>query len=301
MKYKFSNVKIGIAPIAWTNDDIPELGKENSFEQSISEMALAGFQGTEIGGAKFPKDPKILKPYLKVRKLEIASAWFSSFILKEGLEKTLEEFKKHVQMLKEMGAKVVVVSEQSKSIQGLTDVPVFSQKPILEKGEATILYKGLNELGKYSKSQGLDLVYHHHMGTIIQTYKETVDMLKGTNPEYVSLIFDTGHFSYTGEDISKIVKELAPRIKHVHLKSIRKDIVDKVKRENLSFLNGVRLGSFTIPGDGDVNYDKFFEVLSKHGYQGWFLVEAEQDPAKANPFVYALKAMKFIKEKIEVI
>ncbi|MGY6172514.1 myo-inosose-2 dehydratase [Candidatus Mycoplasma pogonae] len=298
MKPKFNNTYVGIAPIGWTNDDLPDLGKENTFQQAISEMALAGFEGTEIG-SQFPKDLKILQKHLQMRNLQIASAWFSSFVIDKGLDATMTEFKKHVLKLKELGAKVVVVSEQSKSIQGNQSKAVFQDKPHFDDAEFAKLAHGLNEMGKWSHSVGVELCYHHHMGTGIQTWEETKKLLDLTDPKYVNLIFDTGHFSYSGENISEIVPLCVDRIKHVHLKDIRQKVVDQVKSEQKSFLEGVRLGTFTVPGDGDVFYDTFFEVLAKNNYSGWLLVEAEQDPSKANPFEYALKAMQFIKNKIE--
>lgn len=157
---------------------------------------------------------------------------------------------------------------------------------------------GMNRLGKISKEEyGIALTFHHHMGTVVQTADEVDRMMENTDPEYVSLLFDTGHFAYCGEDPLAMVKKYASRIKHVHLKDIRQDVVDKVKAENLSFLDGVRMGTFTVPGDGVINFDPIFKVLEETGYTGYMVVEAEQDPAKANPLEYAKKARAFIAEK----
>lgn len=292
-----NKVKLGIAPIAWTNDDLPDLGKENTFEQCVSEMALAGFTGSEIGN-KYPKDPAVLKKALELRGMQICNAWFSTFLTTKPFEETEVEFRKHVAFLKEMGAKVVGVSEQGHSIQGMQDVAVFDNKYVLNDEEWKLLCDGLNRLGKISLEEyGIALTFHHHMGTVVQNADEVQRMMDNTDPQYVSLLFDTGHFAYCGVDPLEMVKTHINRIKHVHLKDIRPEVVAKVKAEGLSFLQGVRLGTFTVPGDGCISFDEIFDVLKANDYQGYMLVEAEQDPAKANPLEYALKARAFIKEK----
>ena len=288
---------MGIAPIAWTNDDLPDLGKENTFEQCVSEMALAGFTGSEIGN-KYPKDPAVLKKALELRGMQICNAWFSTFLTTKPFEETEVEFRKHVAFLKEMGAKVVGVSEQGHSIQGMQDVAVFDNKYVMNDEEWKLLCDGLNRLGKISLEEyGVALTFHHHMGTVVQNADEVQRMMDNTDPAYVSLLFDTGHFAYCGVDPLEMVKTHIKRIKHVHLKDIRPEVVAKVKAEGLSFLQGVRLGTFTVPGDGCISFDEIFDVLKANDYQGYMLVEAEQDPAKANPLEYALKARAFIKEK----
>ena len=293
--FEEGNVKLGIAPIAWTNDDLPDLGKENTFEQCISEMALAGFEGSEIGN-KYPADEAVLKKALKLRGLEICNCWFSTFLISKPYEETEKAFLEKVDFLKALGARVIGVSEQSYSIQGMQDVPVFEKKHVMNEEEWELLCTGLNRLGKAAKERGIALTFHHHMGTVVQSGDETERMLANTDPEYVSLLFDSGHFAYCGEDPTELVKRYVSRIKHVHLKDIRREVVDRVKAEHLSFLEGVRLGTFTVPGDGCIDFDSIFKVLADHHYEGYMLVEAEQDPAEANPFEYALKARKYIKE-----
>lgn len=290
------NVKLGIAPIAWTNDDLPELGGENTFEQCVSEMALAGFTGSEVGN-KYPKDPAVLKPMLELRGIEICNAWFSTFLISKPYEETEAEFEKHVAFLAAMGAKVVGVSEQSYSIQGIQTQPVFEGKYEMNDAEWALLCDGLNKLGRLSlEKYGVALTFHHHMGTVVQSGAETERLMAGTDPNYVSLLFDSGHFAYCGEKPVEIAKKHASRIKHVHLKDIRPDVVKRVRKEKLSFLEGVRQGTFTIPGDGCVEFDPIFKVLAESGYQGYMVVEAEQDPAKADPLEYAIRARKFIRE-----
>ncbi len=290
------NVKLGIAPIAWTNDDLPELGGENTFQQCISEMALAGFTGSEVGN-KYPRDPAVLKPMLELRGIEICNAWFSTFLISRPYEQTEAAFKEHVAFLAAMGAKVVGVSEQSYSTQGNQSQPVFEGKYEMDDAQWDTLCDGLNRLGRLSLEEyGVALTFHHHMGTVVQSAAETDRLMAGTDPAYVSLLFDSGHFAYCGENPAELVQRHAKRIKHVHLKDIRPEVVAKVRENRWSFLEGVRQGAFTIPGDGCVDFDPIFACLAESGYEGYMVVEAEQDPAKANPLEYAIRARKFIRE-----
>lgn len=290
----FKNVSLGIAPIGWTNDDMPDLGKENTFAQCVSEMALAGFTGCEIGN-KFPKDREVLKRALDIRGLKIANKWFSSFILTRPFEEVEKDFRAECEFLSFMGAKRIGASEQSYSVQG-KDIPVFGQKYVLNDKEWKTLCDGLNRLGEIAAEYGISLTYHHHMGTVVQTAEEIDRFMAMTDKDKVSLLYDTGHLAYCGEDYLAVLKKYVERIKHVHLKDIRPAVVEQVKKENLSFLQGVRKGAFTVPGDGSIDFKPVFEILSEAGYEGWLLVEAEQDPAVADPFEYAVKARKYIKE-----
>lgn len=292
-------VKIGIAPIAWTNDDMPELGAENTFEQCISEMALAGFKGTEVGN-KYPKDTKILKKALELRGMEIASAWFSAYLTTKPYEETEEAFIAHRDFLHEMGAKVIVVSEQGHSIQGQMDIPIFKEKPVFTEEEWKLLSTGLNKLGKLAKEKGMKLVYHHHMGTGVQTTEEIDKLMEMTDSELVYLLYDVGHLVFSGEESITVLKKYVNRIKHVHLKDIRANVVRLVKEKKMSFLQAVKIGTFTVPGDGDIDFEPIFNILAENDYEGWLLVEAEQDPAKANPCEYAMKARKYIKDKTNI-
>lgn len=290
------NVKLGIAPIAWTNDDLPELGGENTFQQCVSEMALAGFTGSEVGN-KYPRDPAVLKPMLELRGIEICNAWFSTFLISRPYAQTEAAFKEHVAFLAAMGAKVVGVSEQSYSTQGIQSQPVFEGKYEMNDAQWDALCDGLNRLGRLSLEEyGVALTFHHHMGTVVQSAAETDRLMAGTDPIYVSLLFDSGHFAYCGEDPTELVRRYTKRIKHVHLKDIRPEVVAKVRENRWSFLEGVRQGAFTIPGDGCVEFDPIFACLAESGYEGYMVVEAEQDPAKANPLEYAIRARKFIRE-----
>ena len=291
-----SKVFLGIAPIGWCNDDMPELGAENTFQQIVSEMALAGFKGCEIGN-KYPKDPAELKAALDLRGMRIASQWYSSFLITKPFEENAADFNKALDFLAAVGANRVNVSEQSYSIQGKTDVAILDpNKHIMNDEEWDTFTKGLDGLGKIAKERGFKLCFHHHMGTVVQTAEETDRMMANTSPDYVYLCYDTGHFTFAGEDPLAMLKKYADRIGHVHLKDMRLDVVAEARKNHWSFLDSVRNGSFTVPGDGGVDFDPVFKVLSERGSEGWLLVEAEQDPAKANPLEYAMKARKYIAE-----
>jgi inosose dehydratase len=293
--FKKNKVKLAIAPIGWTNDDMPELGGEITFEQCISEMALAGFTGCEVGN-KYPRDIKVLKKALSLRGLSIASAWFSAFLTSKPFEETAEAFKAHRDFLYEMGAKVIVISEQGNSIQGQMETPLFDKKPVFTEGEWKLLVDGLNRLGDLAAEKDMKIVYHHHMGTGVQTTEEIDRLMAETDPEKVSLLYDTGHLVFSGEDHLHVLNKYMNRIRHVHLKDVRIEVANKVREEKMSFLQAVKAGVFTVPGDGVIDFKPVFEALDAAGYEGWLVVEAEQDPAVANPFEYALKARQYIRE-----
>lgn len=291
-----NKVKLAIAPIGWTNDDMPDLGKENTFEQCVSEMALAGFKGSEIGN-KYPQDVDVLKHKLDVRGLQICNAWFSTLFTSEPYEVTIKNFIAHRDRLYALGAKVIGASEQGNSIQGKPLNIFGSEKPVYTDEQWALIAKGYNELGALAQEKGMILTCHHHMGTGVQTAEEIDKFMSLVDPEKVFLLFDSGHLTFAGIDPLPILKKYIKRIKHVHLKDVRLSVRDQALKEGWSFLTAVRNGVFTVPGDGDVDFAPIFKVLEESGYEGWVVVEAEQDPAKANPFEYAQKARAYIAEK----
>lgn len=289
-------VSLGIAPINWTNDDMPELGADNTFEQCISEMALAGFLGCEVGN-KFPRDIPTLKKALELRGLQICNQWHSYELTTKSLEENIRSFKDTLSFLKAMGAGVIGGGETGNSCQGRTDVPVLTGKGMLNTAEEWRRFTGgMNELGKIARDNGLKLAFHHHMGTCIQTATETERFLNDTNPDYVFLNYDCGHFYFAGEDPVECLRKFVNRTAHVHFKDVRPAVLEQVKLQSLSFLDSVRRGVFTVPGDpeGCINFPDLIEILKQENYSGWIVVEAEQDPALANPLEYALIARKYI-------
>lgn len=295
MKLNSEKVRLAIAPIGWTNDDMPELGAENTFEQCVSEMALAGFTGSEIGN-KYPQDVEVLRHKLEVRGLRICNAWFSTLFTSQPYEVTEEAFIRHRDRLHALGARVIGASEQGNSIQG-KPLNIFGDKPVYTEEEWQKVTEGFNRLGRLAAEKGMKLTCHHHMGTGVQTVEEIDRFMAETDPRYVGLLFDSGHLTFAGVDPVPVLKKYINRIQHVHLKDVRLSIRDQARHEGWSFLQAVRNGVFTVPGDGDVDFAPIFDILAEHDYEGWVVVEAEQDPAKANPFEYAQKARRYIAEK----
>ena len=287
-------VKIAIAPIAWTNDDLPELGGHISFEQCIEEMAEAGFMGSEIGN-KYPRDPAVLKSALEKRGLQISSAWFSTYFSEdEQSGETIEKYVEHMNFLKEMGAQVVNVCECGHCVQmgsgNVFDRPKYSDEQWQKVAE------GLNMIGEIARDNEMINAYHYHMGTMVQNFEEIDRLMELTDPVLVHLLFDTGHAYYAGDDPISILRKYGTRIRNVHLKDIRQEILDVVHSRKMSFLDSVKAGIFTVPGDGCIDFLTIFKALAEVGYQGWFVVEAEQDPDKANPLEYAKMARNYIRE-----
>lgn len=295
-------LQLGIAPIGWTNDDLPELGADITFEQCISEMALAGFTGCEVGN-KFPKDTNVLKEHLAIRGLQVCNQWFSFELTSKSLDDNIQNFNAHLDFLEAMGSKIVGGGEVGNSCQGQLDVPVFEGKGMLNSAAEWKDYcSKMNKLGKIAHDRGLKLSFHHHMGTIVQSMEETDRFLENTDDRYVFLNYDCGHFTFSGDDPVIAFKKYLPRTAHIHLKDVRPHILKQVHKENWSFLKAVESGVFTVPGDDDgcVDFNSLFKILEASSYEGWIVVEAEQNPAKANPFQYALKARNFLREHVGI-
>ena len=239
----------------------------------------------------------MLKKYLDIRGLSVCNAWFSSYLTSKPYEETIEAFKAHCDKLHFLGAKVIGASEQGNSIQGDLTKSILDEKPCYTEEQWEIVTKGFNEMGEYARSKGMFFTVHHHMGTGVQTAEEIDKLMELTDSELVYLLFDSGHLTFAGIDPVPVLKKYVNRVKHVHLKDVRLDVYNnKVVPEHMSFLDAVRAGVFTVPGDGDVDFKPIFDILSDNDYEGWVVVEAEQDPAKANPFEYAVKARNYIRE-----
>lgn len=290
------DIKWGIAPIGWRNDDIPSIGKDNNLQQLLSDIVVAGFQGTEVGG--FFPGPEKLNYELGLRNLEIAGQWFSSFILRDGIEKASEAFEKHCQFLKAVHAPVAVVSEQTHTIQQSNSANIFTDKYILNDEEFKQLCDGLNHYGEIAKKYGIKVAYHHHMGTVIQTKEETDRLMANTDPDLVGLLYDTGHIYVSDGDYMSLLNDHIDRVVHVHFKDVRKDKEKEAREQGLTFQGSFLHGMFTVPGDGDLDFKPVYDKLIENNYKGWIVIEAEQDPDKANPLEMAQIARKYIDTKL---
>ena len=286
-------VKLGVCCTLWWNDDFPTIDAGIPFGQAVSEMALAGFQGCSLGH-KYPSDPAVLKAALDLRGLRVSEPWTSTyFTINKMQQKTIEAFEETLAHIRALGGTEVVVAEFGASSH-LLPVDVFANRPVFTDAQWDALASGLDTLGKIAGSAGMRLSYHHHMGTGVMTRADVDRLMASTDPSLVKLLLDTGHIAFAGDDPLDLARTYADRIGHVHMKSVRPEIVRRVRDEGLSFQEGVELGVFTVPGDGGIDFRPILEVLADAGYEGWLVVEAEQDPNKANPLEYAKKARAYL-------
>jgi inosose dehydratase len=287
------SIKIGVSPIAWSNDDFPELGGDTTLEQCLKETNEIGFSGIEAGG-KFPKNSNELIPKLEKENLKLCSGWYGANLLKNTVKEEIIIMKDQLNLFKECNAPCMVVAEVSGSIQGAVKIPL-SKRPILSTDEWKIFYNKISEISKYMEDSGVPLAYHHHMGTVVQSQEDTERLIDNTS-DTVKLLIDTGHMMFAGGDFVKIAKDYSSRLHHVHCKDIRKDVLDMVLKNDLSFIDAFFAGAFTVPGDGCINYENFLKILKNLNYKGWLVVEAEQDPKKANPFEYGKIGFNHLKK-----
>ena len=292
-------VRLGITPTGWSNSDDPsiDLVPPIPYQQILSEMALSGFKGSQMSG-KYPQDMEVLKKELALRDFTISEPWVGTYFTIDDDEDSQKIFHQQMKFMKEIGGTTIVVAElggavHQQPVEPLTNRPIFSDDQ-WEK-----LTKGLNELGKEAYEAGMQLCYHPHVGTGVETLEDIDRLMAETNPKYLKLLLDTGHLYYAGVDPLVVTQKYADRIKHVHLKNIRKDVLDQSKKKGLSFLDSIRAGSFTVPGDkeGVIDFKPILEELAKADYEGWLVVEAEQDPNKANPLQYALMARNYLRQE----
>ncbi len=290
------SVKLGVAPIAWSNDDMPELGGETSLEQCLQEASQAGYIGVESGG-KFPKKSSELIPKLNTYNLKLCSGWYGANLRKNSVEEEKELIKEQLQLFKDCKAPCLVFAEVSGSIQGDPNRKL-SSRPKMDNDEWKTFVKKISEMAKYLEGEGMPLAYHHHMGTVIESQEDTERLLDNTD-DCVKLTLDTGHLLFANGDSKKILQNYSERIKHVHCKDIRKNVLEKSLKEDLSFRAAFLEGAFTVPGDGCIDYKPLFEILKEKDYSGWLVVEAEQDPKKANPLEYAIKGYNYLKKTLD--
>ncbi|MDW9451863.1 myo-inosose-2 dehydratase [Sinorhizobium meliloti] len=278
------SIKIAINPITWTNDDVPELGGDTPLEQCLSEMRQAGYAGTELGG-KYPRQSAALKRVLDLYGLELASGWWDGRLYERDVDAEFEAILPHLTLLRDLGARHVVYADTSMGRHDGIRQPI-SKRPRLRGEEWEAYGRKLTDLAERMAEFGVGLAFHHHMGTIVETDEE-VDRLMFVTGERVGLLFDSGHSAFSGGDPVALCVRHAKRIVHVHCKDVRGDVLRAAREGDLSFMDAVLEGIFTVPGDGGVDFPSILENLAKTGYRGWLVVEAEQDPNQAHPLTYA--------------
>ena len=272
--------KLGISPIAWWNDDLVELSDDVSLEECLRQAAEAGFTGMETG-RRFPMDPKELGAILNRYGISVCGGWFSGLLLDGDMEREKERIAAQMTLFKAMNAPCIIYGETARTIQGDRSKPL-STKPKLSDEEIKTYARKMTVFGEWCAEQGMPLSYHHHMAAVIETEAE-LDLFMQYSGEGIPLLYDAGHMAFAGGDVLRVIDKHHKRITHVHTKDVRMDVINGLDRTKESFLDAVIKGAFTVPGDGSLDFEAIVKRLASYGYEGWFVVEAEQDPVKAPP------------------
>ena len=277
------DVRFGVSPIAWINDDMPELGGDTPLESVLRDIHELGFEGVELGGA-FPREPKALARLLDAHGLALVGGWYSGALLERSAEAEWEALQPHLGLLEALRCNVFIFAETSNAIHGKRSTPL-AKTPRLDKSSWAQFGERMSRVAERIQERGLRFAYHHHLGTVVERGEDLREFLAHTS-EAVGLTLDTGHAALGGIDPVRVIREHPGRIAHVHCKDVRGKVFGGIERSGASFLDGVLEGMFTAPGDGDLDYAQVMKALAEIGYRGWIIVEAEQDPAKADPRRY---------------
>lgn len=296
------NVRIGINPISWSNDDLPALGGETPLEAALGEGAQIGYQGFELGN-KFPQEPQALRAKLAQFGVACVSGWYSGRLAQGRVEDEIDACVAHMTKLRHNDCRVVVYGEVAGSIQGSIDTPLGRRPRFAGDGQWRAYAARLNAFGAHVKAAyGLTLAYHHHMGAYVEAPVDIDRLMAETDPAHVSLLFDTGHAYYGGAiELLSLLKKHVHRVAHVHCKDVRPQVIAMARNDGWSFLTGVINGTFTMPGDGAIDFEAVLATLHDAGYQGWLVVEAEQDPAVAPSYRYAKKGYETLRRIVDRI
>jgi inosose dehydratase len=278
------DVRIGINPISWSNDDLPSLGGETPLDTALAEGAAIGYQGFELGN-KFPRDANALRKVLAPHGLALVSGWYSGQLARRSAAEEIAAVGPHLTLLAEGGANVMVYGEVADNIQG-SDAPLYKRPRFTRAAQWREYGERVTVFARYTQDHGVRLAYHHHMGAYVETPAD-VDRLMDNTGEEVGLLFDTGHMTFAGGDAVAMLEKHVARVCHVHCKDVRPDVVKLARNRGWSFLESVINGAFTVPGDGAIDFGALIGILRRHAYRGWLVVEAEQDPAVAPAYKYA--------------
>jgi inosose dehydratase len=289
-------VRIGINPLSWMNDDLPSLGGETPLELALTEGRAIGYEGFELGN-KFPREPAALKALLAQYDLALVSGWYSGRLARRSVEEEIASVDAHLELLARNGSTVMVYGEVADSIQGAPQ-PLYQRPRFFSDAQWDAYAARLDEFARYTLSRGVRLAYHHHMGAYVETPAD-VDNLMSRTSDAVGLLFDAGHITFAGGDPLAVLDKHIGRVCHVHCKDVRPAVMKLARNRNWSFLDSVIAGAFTVPGDGAVNFPAIIERLKRHGYRGWLVVEAEQDPVIAPSYAYAEKGYQTLRSLVD--
>lgn len=290
------DVKIGINPISWSNDDLPSLGGETPLEVALCEGKRIGYQGFELGN-KFPRESKALRTVLSAHGLELVSGWYSGRLARRSAEEEIAAVGPHLKLLADNGARVMVYGEVADSIQGAPQ-PLYKRPRFFTAQQWDAYAQRLTAFARHTLAHGVRLAYHHHMGAYVETPGD-VDQLMARVGDEVGLLFDSGHMTFAGGDPVAMLRKHVKRVCHVHCKDVRPAVVALARNRNWSFLESVINGAFTVPGDGAVDFAALLEVLRENGYAGWLVVEAEQDPVVAPAYAYADRGYRHLRGLVD--
>lgn len=287
------SVRLGVSPIAWANDDMPELGAETTVETILAEAAEIGFAGVELGG-RFPRDPAVLAPMLARERLALIGGWWSTHLLAHSLEAEIEALRGHLRLLKALSSPVFIAAEGTDAVHSDRS-RALAARPRLAASDWAAFGARMSALAAYTAERGLKFAYHFHLGTVVED-QDDLDRFLDVTTDAVGLVVDTGHAALGGVEAVRLISSHPRRVTHVHAKDVRSAVAGRVRAEGLSFLDGVLEGMFTAPGDGDLDFDAVMRALADIGYRGWIVEEAEQNPRRADPLVYGRLGLATLKK-----
>ncbi|WP_323120865.1 myo-inosose-2 dehydratase [Burkholderia alba] len=290
------DIRIGINPLSWMNDDLPSLGGETPLSVALTEGREIGYEGFELGN-KFPREPQALKTLLAQYDLSLVSGWYSGRLARRSVQEEIDAVGPHLELLAKNGATAMVYGEVADTIQGAPQ-PLYQRPRFTTDAQWDTYAQRLDAFARYTLSHGVRLAYHHHMGAYVETPAD-VDRLMASTSDAVGLLFDAGHITFAGGDALTELRKHIGRVCHVHCKDVRPAVIRLARNRNWSFLDAVINGAFTVPGDGAIDFPALVDLLKRHGYRGWFVVEAEQDPVVAPSYAYAKKGYQTLRALVD--
>ncbi|KVO29564.1 myo-inosose-2 dehydratase [Burkholderia ubonensis] len=288
--------RIGINPLSWMNDDLPSLGGETPLAVALTEGRDIGYEGFELGN-KFPREPQALKALLGEYGLSLVSGWYSGRLAQRSVDDEIAAVDPHLDLLAQNGATVMVYGEVADTIHG-APVPLYQRPRFTTDAQWDGYAERLDAFARYTLSRGVRVAYHHHMGAYVETPAD-VDRLMAATSDAVGLLFDAGHITFAGGNPAEVLKRHIARVCHVHCKDVRPAVIRLARNRNWSFLDAVINGAFTVPGDGAIDFATLIDLLKRHGYRGWLVVEAEQDPVVAPSYAYAQKGYRTLRALVD--